>query len=57
MMNRLLGRIDDLTAMDQLSIDSQEDLFLLMVQVHLPMPRLSDEVAQSMVANLHAITA
>jgi len=35
-----LGRIDDRNAMDALEIDTDEDLFLLMAQAHLPMPRL-----------------
>ncbi|WP_158906715.1 hypothetical protein [Burkholderia sp. L27(2015)] len=37
-----LGRIDDRNAMDALGIDTDEDLFLLMAQAHLPMPRLAD---------------
>ncbi len=39
LLNFSLGRIDDLSAMNTLGIDSQEDLFLLMAQAHLPMPR------------------
>ena len=50
-----LGRTDDLTTMNQLGIDSQEALFLLMAQAHLPMPRLPDQVTQSMVVDLHTI--
>jgi len=34
-----LGRIDDNQTMNALGIDSDEDLFLLMTQAHLPMPR------------------
>lgn len=56
LLNFSLGRIDDLTVMNKLGIDSQEDLFLLMAQAHLPMPRLPDEVTHNMVADLHAIT-
>ena len=50
-----LGRIDDLSAMSALGIDSQEDLFLLMAQAHLPMPRLPDQATQGMVDELHAL--
>lgn len=51
-----LGRTDDHAAMAALGIDSQEDLFLLMVQAHLPMPRLPQASTQSMVDSLHALT-
>jgi hypothetical protein len=37
-----LGRCDDLNAMAALGIYSEEDLFLLMAQAHLPVPRLPD---------------
>lgn len=50
-----LGRIDDHTVMDALGIDNQEDLFLLMTQAHLPMPRLPDEEAGRMVESLNAL--
>lgn len=50
-----LGRVDDKDAMAALGIDSQEDLFLLMAQAHLPMPRLSQASTQSMVDSLHAL--
>lgn len=50
-----LGRIDDLGAMRLLGIASAEDLFLLMAQAHLPMPRLPDAATQSMAAGLHAL--
>ena len=50
-----LGKIDDLTAMQTLGLDSQEDLFLLMAQAHLPMPRLPEQVTQSMVEELNAL--
>jgi len=52
-----LGRIDDLAAMAALGIDSEEDLFLLMAQAHLPMPRLADATTQGMVDVLNALTA
>ena len=48
-----LGQTDNLSAMEQLGIDAAEDLFLLMAQAHLPMPRLSDAVTQEMVRGLH----
>ncbi len=51
-----LGRVGDQGAMDALGIDSQEDLFLLMAQARLPMPRLSDSATQDMVAELHALS-
>jgi hypothetical protein len=50
-----LGRSDDHTAMAKLGIDNQEDLFLLMAQAHLPMPRLPESIIQSMVDSLHAL--
>jgi len=40
--------------MSTLGIDSEEDLFLLMAQVHLPAPRLPDALTRSMVGSLHA---
>lgn len=48
-----LGKIDDLQAMSRLGIDSQEDLFLLMAQARLPMPRVSDQATADMAAALH----
>jgi hypothetical protein len=50
-----LGHIDDLTAMEKLGIDATEDLFLLMAQAHLPMPRLPDAITQGMVQTLHGL--
>ena len=50
-----LGRTTDHEALAALGIDSQEDLFLLMAQAHLPMPRLPEAVTQSMVDSLHAL--
>lgn len=50
-----LGRIDDQEATRALGIDSAEDLFLLMAQAHLPMPRLSDAVTQEMVDKLKSL--
>ncbi|WP_321859196.1 hypothetical protein [Paraburkholderia tropica] len=50
-----LGRIDDRQAMQALGIDSDEDLFLLMAQAHLPMPRLPDADTRRMVNGLTAL--
>ena len=50
-----LGRMDDGQALATLGIDSQEDLFLLMAQAHLPMPRLAEADTQNMVDSLHAL--
>ena len=50
-----LGRVNDLEVMQLLGIDSDEDLFLLMTQAHLPMPRLSVAVTQSMVESLNQL--
>lgn len=52
-----LGRVDDHTAMAALGIDSDEDLFLLMTQAHLPMPRLPESSTQEMVNSLHALAS
>lgn len=52
-----LGRIDDHGAMSTLGIDSQEDLFLLMAQAHLPMPRLPEAVTQGMADSLSALAS
>ncbi|MBK7900915.1 MAG: hypothetical protein KA603_00130 [Azonexus sp.] len=50
-----LGRIADDEAMRALGIDSEEDLFLLMAQAHLPMPRLADATTQDMVEQLKSL--
>ena len=50
-----LGRMDDDDALAALGIDSREDLFLLMAQAHLPMPRLPDGETRVMVDSLHAL--
>ena len=50
-----LGRIGDDKVMQALGIDSEEDLFLLMAQAHLPMPRLPDATTQGMVDQLNAL--
>lgn len=49
-----LGRIDYLQAMENLGIDSDEDLFLLMAQARLPMPRLSADRTRAMADDLKA---
>jgi hypothetical protein len=51
-----LGRINDQAVIARLGIDSDEDLFLLMAQAHLPMPRLSEAATQSMVDELQALS-
>ena len=50
-----LGRIDDLAAQARLGLSSDEDLYLLMAQAHLPMPRLSEPATRAMVAGLLAL--
>lgn len=50
-----LGRIDAYQATATLGIDSDEDLFLLMAQAHLPMPRLSESTTRTMIDSLHAL--
>jgi hypothetical protein len=50
-----LGRRDALATCEKLGIDSAEDLFLLMAQARLPMPRISDETTNAMAQSLHAL--
>jgi hypothetical protein len=50
-----LGRRDDRETMDALGIDSEEDLFLLMAQAHLPTPRLPESATRGMVDELNAL--
>ena len=50
-----LGRIDDSNALDRLGLDTEEDLFLLMAQAHLPMPRLRQSTTRTMAARLAAV--
>ena len=52
-----LGQINDLDVKQQLGIDSDEDLFLLMTQAHLPMPRLPEATTRSMMESLKALDA
>lgn len=46
-----LGRISDLEVMEQLNLEQEEDLFLLLTQAHLPMPRLPDQATEAMVSD------
>jgi hypothetical protein len=55
LLNFSLGRLADDEAMRVLGIDSEEDLFLLMAQAHLPMPRLADTATQEMVDQLKSL--
>ena len=50
-----LGRADASVTLDALGIDSEEDLFLLMAQARLPMPRLPDTDTRRMVDTLHTL--
>jgi hypothetical protein len=50
-----LGRKDALETMRVLGIDSDEDIFLLMAQARLPMPRLSDAETREMVEQLNTL--
>ena len=50
-----LGRRDGRETMAALGIDSEEDLFLLMAQAHLPTPRLSESATRGMVDELNAL--
>ena len=52
-----LGRLGDGEAMDALGIDSVEDLFLLMAQAHLPMPRIAEAQTQQMVDDLNTLAS
>ena len=52
-----LGRLAGDEAMRALGIDSEEDLFLLMAQARLPMPRLPEVVTHTMVDSLNALTS
>ncbi|KAA6187912.1 hypothetical protein F2Q65_01395 [Thiohalocapsa marina] len=52
-----LGRRDDRATMAALGIDSEEDLFLLMAQAHLPMPRLPEATTRAMVDELNALVS
>ena len=51
-----LGRLTDDETLRALGIDNEEDLFLLMAQAHLPMPRLPEAVTRGMVDQLKSLT-
>ncbi len=50
-----LGRLSGDEAMRALGVDSEEDLFLLMAQAHLPLPRLPEASTQEMVDQLGSL--
>ena len=50
-----LGRVDYNNTTAALGVESQEDLFLLMSQAHLPMPRLPESTTQAMVEGLREL--
>jgi len=52
-----LGKRTDADAMRALGIDAEEDLFLLMAQAHLPMPRLPEALTRSMVDQLTSLAS
>ena len=52
-----LGRLDAASTMGKLGIDSDEDLFLLMAQARLPMPRLEHATTDAMVDSLQELVA
>ena len=43
--------------MARLGIDAEEDLFLLMAQAHLPMPRLAEAITRQMAESLNALAS
>jgi hypothetical protein len=48
--------VNDHATMAALGIAAEEDLFLLMAQAHLPMPRLSQSITQNMADSLQSLT-
>lgn len=52
-----LGRRAANDAKLALGIESEEDLFLLMAQAHLPMPRLPDAITRGMVDQLKSLAS
>ena len=50
-----LGRLDGQAVIKTLGIDSEEDLFLLMAQARLPMPRLPAVETRKMADTLHRL--
>ncbi len=47
-----LGQATITQTLERLGTDNAEDLFLLMAQAHLPMPRLPEAATQAMVQSL-----
>jgi len=41
--------------MESLGLESEEDLFLMMAQARLPMPKLSDSITRGMVDDLNSL--
>lgn len=52
-----LGRLAGDEVMRALGIESEEDLFLLMTQAHLPMPHLPDATTRGMVDQLNSLAS
>ncbi len=50
-----LGQATAAQTLERLGTDSAEDLFLLMAQARLPMPRLPEAATQAMVQSLHLL--
>lgn len=50
-----MGRIDGDAAIEALGLDGEEDLFVLMAQARLPMPRLPRDRTQAMVEMLEGL--
>jgi hypothetical protein len=50
-----LGTLGSDEVLRTLGLDTEEDLFLLMTQAHLPMPRLPQAETDSMVKALHGL--
>lgn len=50
-----LGRNDSVITLQALNLEHEEDLFLLMAQAHLPMPRLPEKLTQAMVSSLSGL--
>ena len=50
-----LGQATAAQTMERLGTDSAEDLFLLMAQARLPMPRLLEAATQAMAQSLHQL--
>lgn len=50
-----LGNLDSTEALQRLGLDSEEDLFLLMMRANLPMPRLDEEATAEMVDALRRL--